>query len=169
MKEIVIPQKSGAFFKILFASGIPFAYLSYLLFQNQLGTKSLNQYVLVLIAIIALILLGIIINTLVQLSIKKPALVLNNKGLIDNVSMAKAGFISWKNISDCFIAKLSGVDQLMIKLKDYDSILENQNALKKGMLKVPIEDHGTPIAININLLAYSPTKLQKMIRQNMRG
>jgi len=96
-------------------------------------------------------------------------MIINQRGMIDNVSMANAGFIDWKEITGCFIAKMSGVDQLFISVKDHTSILSKQNPIKKGLLSVPISDHGTPIAIDLKLLNYSPQKLQKIILSKKKG
>ena len=169
MKEIIIPQKSTAFLKILFSLTIPILFLSYVFFNYFSGDLSLNIYLLFLCAMVFFICVLMLINTLIKIVNKKPALVLNQKGIIDHVSMANAGFIEWREITGCFIAKMSGVDQLFISVKDHQSILSKQNPIRKGLLSVPIEDHGTPIAIDLKLLNYSPQKLQKIISSMKKG
>ena len=159
MKEIIIPQKKGAYIKILLMSGLPFLYLAYTLLQKE----TFSLLILVCLSILTVVLGCIFVTAIFNLLNNKPAMIINQKGVTDNISMAKAGFIPWNNINGCFIGKLSGVDQLMIKLKNYEPIMDMQKGYRKGMLKVPIEDHGTPIAINIKLLDYNVERLKKMI------
>jgi len=169
MKEIVIPQKSSAFYKILISLTIPSIFLGYIIYRYFIGVSKLNIYFIFFCAISFMICLLMIINTLIKIANKKPAMIINQRGMIDNVSMANAGFIDWKEITGCFIAKMSGVDQLFISVKDHTSILSKQNPIKKGLLSVPISDHGTPIAIDLKLLNYSPQKLQKIILSKKKG
>ena len=128
-----------------------------------------NFYLMIFCCLALIICLAFIINAILQLRIRKPAIIINDKGLEDNVSIAKAGFIDWKNITGCFVAKMSGVDQLFIMVKDHSEIMAKQAKFKKGMLSVPIQDHGTPIAIDLKLLNYSAEKLQKIIMKRKKG
>lgn len=165
MKELIITQKKSAYVKLLLACLLPGVIFAYFLWKHFSGAQVLGNGMFLLFSLSFTLCLGAMIYFLIKYLDKKPALVINQKGIIDNISMAKAGFIPWSNINGCLIGKLSGVDQLMIKVKDHKSIMEQQSSLRKSMLQVPIQDHGTPIAINVKLLDYNPEKLLKVIKR----
>ena len=165
MKELIIAQKKSAYIKLLLSCLVPGAFILYFLWSHFSGTRVLAKGMFLFFSFTFILCLGAMLYFTIKLLDKKPALIINQKGIVDNISMAKAGFIPWKNINGCLIGKLSGVDQLMIKVKDHHAIMDKQSSLRKSMLQVPIQDHGTPVAINVKLLDYNAEKLVKVINR----
>jgi len=114
---------------------------------------------------ISSILLLIIYNALRHIFSKKPALVVSEDGLIDNISQAKAGLIPWTNIHKTEIKKYMKRDHLLIYLIEPKSVLHGNKRLAEIML----EEIGTPIAVSLELLKDDPTQLKKAIDRGIKA
>ncbi|HLP63124.1 STM3941 family protein [Flavobacterium sp.] len=98
---------------------------------------------------------------------KKPGLVLDSRGIIDNVSLSEIGIISWSNITKVSIIKHNYSQFLLIYLKNNDSIMSRLSGFKKRIAKNNIEKFGTPFIINISNLKIDNLELLKIIQNKI--
>ena len=78
---------------------------------------------------------------------KKPGLVLNSEGIIDNASGSAAGFIPWSEVTGSGIYEIQGSKMLIIGLRDPGKYIGRGNALSRAMNKANSNMVGSPVAI----------------------
>lgn len=83
---------------------------------------------------------------------KKPGLVLNSAGIIDNSSGLAAGFIPWSEIIDAEIYEVHRQKMLMIKVRNPEQFIQRGNVLRRAVAKMGSKMSGSPIAISSNTL-----------------
>lgn len=91
---------------------------------------------------------------------KKPSLVVNQDGIIDNSSAISVGLIKWYEIEELFIYVFLGQKFLGIVPKDYQGFIANINPIKrkiiqinKGMVKAPINITQNTVSIPLEQIA----------------
>lgn len=77
------------------------------------------------------------------LLLNKPLLIINEKGIKDNMNFPPVGFVEWENINYAKKEKISGFNNIMIYLKDEDKFIGQQSFLKKMFLKSNRDQIGT--------------------------
>jgi hypothetical protein len=87
-----------------------------------------------------------------KLSDKKPGLVLNSSGIIDNSSGVAAGFIPWSEITGAEIFEMHRQKILIIKVKSPQTYIDRGNALRRAANKMNAKMGGSPIAITSSTL-----------------
>jgi hypothetical protein len=83
---------------------------------------------------------------------KRPGLVLNSAGIIDNSSGLAAGFIPWSEIIGAEIYEVRRQKMLMIKVRNPEEFIQRGNILQRAMVKMGSKMSGSPIAITSNTL-----------------
>jgi len=83
---------------------------------------------------------------------KKPGLVLNSAGIIDNSSGLAAGFIPWSEITGAEIYEIRRQKMLIIKVRNPEEFIQRGNVLQRAMVKINSRMCGSPIAITSNTL-----------------
>lgn len=83
---------------------------------------------------------------------KRPGLVLNSAGIIDNSSGLAAGFISWSEITGAEIYEVRRQKMLIIKVRNPEEFIQRGNVLRQAMVKMGSKLSGSPIAITSNSL-----------------
>jgi hypothetical protein len=83
---------------------------------------------------------------------KRPGLVLNSAGIIDNSSGLAAGFIPWSEITGAEIYEVHRQKMLIIKVRNPEEFIQRGNVLQRVMVKIGSKMSGSPIAITSNTL-----------------
>ena len=83
---------------------------------------------------------------------KRPGLVLNSEGIIDNASVASPGLIPWCEITGFNIFEMSGQKMLIVLVTDPEKYSKRGNFLKRTMNKANANMSGSPIYISANSL-----------------
>ena len=96
---------------------------------------------------------------------KEFALEINKNGIIDNISMAKAGLINWENIEKFEILKSSGHQHLFVFVKQPEKYIQNVKGFKKGMVNQLFKDNGSPIAIDLRRIKYDAKELLTILEK----
>lgn len=78
---------------------------------------------------------------------KKPALVLNHQGILDNASALAPVFIKWEEITGFNIAQVKRAKFVLIYVKDAEEFLDNASFFKRMMIQTNIQMYGTPISV----------------------
>jgi len=114
-----------------------------------------------------LLLIVFFINALIQNKRKGPAIIINENGIVDDVSMARAGLIEWNTIKKVEIIKSAGSPHLFIFVRNQDQYINSLNSFKKRVLMQLMKDKGSPIAINLGLIEIDGRKLLDHINQRL--
>ena len=94
---------------------------------------------------------------------KRPGLVLDREGIIDNSSAVAAGRIPWSEIQDIQTANISGQTFLAFYVSDPEKYLGRGNILKRGLVKANYKGYGTPIFISTITLKAKLPELEHQI------
>lgn len=96
---------------------------------------------------------------------KKPGLVLNSAGIIDNSSGLAAGFIPWSEITGAEIYEIRRQKMLMIMVRNPEEFIQRGNILQRAIVRINSKMCGSPIAISPNTLEINFTKLLSTFEQ----
>lgn len=86
---------------------------------------------------------------------RKPGLILNAAGLVDNSSGVAAGFIPWSEIRGVAPLFLGRQRMVALHVSDPQKYLGRGNALKRAFVRGNVSLCGTPIVISPTVLAIS--------------
>ena len=101
-----------------------------------------------------------------KLTDKKPGLIIDEKGVVDNASAVAAGFIPWSDIDHIETAKVMKQEFLMLIVKNPGDYLSKQkNMLKRKSMEMNLKHYGSPITISTHGLKYDMDQL-KIIMDN---
>jgi len=83
---------------------------------------------------------------------KRPGLVLNSSGIIDNSSGLAAGFIPWEEILGVEEFQVYSQQMLIIEVRNPETYIARASALKRFLNRANYKMCGSPIAISSNTL-----------------
>lgn len=83
---------------------------------------------------------------------KRPGLVLNSAGLVDNASGVTAGFIPWSDVTGSRIYEFQRARMLIINVRDPRKYTDRGGALRRAFNKANAKMGGGPVAIPSNTL-----------------
>lgn len=90
---------------------------------------------------------------------KKPALVFNSSGIIDNASSVSAGFIPWSEVVGAEICEIQKQKLLVIKVRDPREYIARGGSLRRALNRANYSMVGSPISIASNTLAINFSEL----------
>jgi hypothetical protein len=96
---------------------------------------------------------------------KRPGLVLNSQGIIDNSSGLAAGFIPWSEIIGAEIYQIQRQKMLIIKVRNPEEFIQRGSLLKRITVKINSKMCGSPIAITSNTLKINFSELLSTFEQ----
>jgi hypothetical protein len=121
------------------------------------------------LGLVTIVFFGIFaIYALKKLLDKKPALVFNDSGIVDNVSSASAGFIPWSDVVRAEIFELPKHKMLVIKVRDPQKYIARGSALRRSLNKTNYKTVGSPISIYVNLLEIDVAELASLFKRYQR-
>jgi hypothetical protein len=167
MTEIVIARKNNTYKKTLIFTPISLFIVFRSLVNNLNSNRDLKWGIVIFLGILSIVGLLIFINAIIRIRKKTPALIINDNGIDDNISLSKTGLINWEDINSYKIKKSAGTLHLFIYIKDFSHIISRQSGFKKQMIKTFIKDEGTPIAINLDLIEISQDDLVAILNENL--
>jgi len=164
MKEIIIPL-SRKKITLLFLGAVSFVVLCFWLIQiAETQTRFDPQYVKI-IALVGIIFFGLCgIYAFAKLFDKKPGLVINDEGIIDNSSAVCAGLIKWRNITNVSITEIYDQKILTIEVDNADEILSKQHGFKKILMNLNKNYFSSPVQISSNALKCNFQELHDTIK-----
>lgn len=118
---------------------------------------------IILISALLLLELALLVNAIVQLTKRSPALVIHSAGVTDNVSAVRAGLIPWSNIAGYTTGRLNGWRHLFIILKDYEAVMSGLSDFRKRMVEPAIRKFGTPVSFNLKMIDASDELIGPLI------
>jgi hypothetical protein len=84
----------------------------------------------------------------VKLLDKRPGLVLNSSGFVDNASGVAAGFVPWSEVLGAGTYEVQGQKMLIIGLRDPQKYVDRGNAVKRLLNKGSYKMTGSPVAVS---------------------
>ncbi len=97
---------------------------------------------------------------------KKPGLIINKDGIIDNSNFSSVGLISWSDILNIESKKVVSSDFLLLKVKNPEEYISRVSYLKRILLRKNFETYNTPITITSAGLECNFKELEKIILDN---
>ena len=83
----------------------------------------------------------------VKLFDKRPGLILNSSGIVDNASGVAAGFIPWAEVLGSGVYEVQKQKMLIIGVRDPQKYLDRGGAVKRSLNKANAKMVGSPISI----------------------
>jgi hypothetical protein len=100
---------------------------------------------------------------------KKPTLILNHSGIVDNASGVSAGFIPWSEVVGARMVEVQKQKLLVIDVRDPEEYIARGNLLKQTLNKANYNMVGSPISISAVALAIDFSELISLFDQYQRG
>jgi len=102
-----------------------------------------------------------------RLVLRKPALVLDAKGITDTASAVSSGFIPWSDITGMRIVTVRNQKMLGIDVADTDAVIAQYPAFRQWLMRMNVRMVGTPIVIPRAALGISLEKLVPLIETHL--
>lgn len=99
---------------------------------------------------------------------KKPGLVFNDSGIVDNASGVSAGLIPWSEVVGSEIFEIQKQKMLIIKVKNPQKYIERSGLLKRALNKANYKMCGSPIAISSSTLKIDFSELLSLFNRYQR-
>ncbi len=96
---------------------------------------------------------------------KKPGLIFNESGIVDNASAVSAGFIPWSEVTGSDIFEMAQQKMLIIMVTDPQKYVDRGNPLKRKLNQANYKMCGSPIAISSNALKMDFSELSSIFHQ----
>lgn len=165
MKEIKI-QLNKTKISLLFLGSIGFVALCFWLIHVSETLD--NPLEVKIISVIGIIFFGLCgIYAFAKLFDKKPGLVINDEGIIDNSTAVCAGLIKWENITNIKITEVYNQKFLTIEVNNSDEIMSKQQGLKKIFMNLNKNIFSSPVQISSNALKCNFQDLFNLIKEQL--
>jgi hypothetical protein len=97
---------------------------------------------------------------------KKPGLILNSAGLVDNSSVIATGLVPWSDITGLDLFELQKQRKLLVILvRDPQSYLKRGNAMVRALKRVNYNLCGSPVVIYSRNLKINLAELQSLLNR----
>ena len=168
MKTIKI-QLSKTKLILTFLASTLFVILGIIMVKNPENFKGDNEVITRLFGILGICFFGLIMFTVPRkLFDKKPGLILDKNGIIDNSSMKGFGIILWKDIISIKQIKVTRTTNiLLIFVSNPEKYFESHNFYIRYLRKFGMKTYGTPISLSSNALKCNFTELEKLINERL--
>lgn len=167
MQEIRIPLSKKKIFFYLFSVIISSPLIFYLIIDHP------SLIVKIVAAMVIPFVIFAIIYLFMKLFDKKPGLIINDQGIVDNSSAIKAGLIKWEDITDVSITEMDISTSygnhkeklLTIKINNPDDFLSKQNRFKRIFMELNKNFYDSPIQISCRSLKCNLEDLYDLIKR----
>lgn len=162
-----VKRKKGIYWKLLL-SGLATLYIAGNSFVNNWHTsRDYRVPILIFLGLLLLFSFFMLINAIKNLLKNDPALVLNEEGIVDNVTVLQLGLIPWDKIVACEIKRVQRTDHLIVGLKDYSDHAYLESNFKKSAALQIEKKHDTPFIINSKTIDISLGELKQLIEAKL--
>lgn len=163
MNELVIYTKKGKM--ILYGIAcLLFVVVSGILLVVGLNESGNDRLTLIAIGAIGVLFFGLCMIYWVKSMIKrKPAIIVNNDGIIDQSTYIGAGLINWNEIADIDFVNFGGQTYLGIYTLDPDLIIDRSSSFKKMLNRMNKGLLDTQVNIPVKILDCSLEELVETI------
>ena len=145
----------------------------FMLLSDHVSTNFLLRlpYVKNGIAIAGILFFGLSVFILFKKLISKNvALIISDKGIVDNASAATVGLIPWNDIVEIATTKVMKQEFLTLKVRNPEEYIARQrNVLLRKTMQLNFKNYGSPIQISANNLKSSISEIRNIITMKMIG
>ena len=121
------------------------------------------------LAIVAIVFFGSFgLYALKKLFDRRPGLVFNDSGIVDNASSVSPGFIPWSEVVGAQVFEIQKQKLLIIKVRDPQEYIARGGSLKRALNKANHKMVGSPISISAHALAINFSELVSIFDQYRR-
>ena len=121
------------------------------------------------LGLVAIIFFGICgLYALKKLFDKRPGLIFNNSGIVDNASSISPGFIPWSEVLGAGVFEIQKQKLLIVMVRDPQRYIARGNLLRRTLNKANYKMVGSPISIASNTLAINFSELVSLFDQYQR-
>jgi len=99
------------------------------------------------------------------LFVKKPGIVLNDEGIINNSSYLSTGLLKWDDINALRIEQVKSTKFLIVYLNDPWQIIKVASGFKRWLMMGNMRRYNTPISISATVLDCSFEELEKWVTE----
>ena len=163
MKSIEIERKHTTNNKILYLAPVAIVFAVSAAYGRFISGSTVNVIFGSILILFSFYMLLSFSAAIKRIRKKGPALIIDQEGISDDISLASAGFIHWDDINRYEILKSGGHPQLFLFVKDSGKYLKNLSGLKRRMLIQLEKDHGSSIAINFDMLQIERSVLIELL------
>ena len=105
-----------------------------------------------------------------KLADKKPGLIINHSGIVDNSSGLSAGLIQWSDIEDITVVVVHRQKLIMVHVKNPQEFINRQTSfLKRKGMEYNYKMYGTPLSITTNGLKTSFDNLLNLLTEKFQA
>ncbi len=90
---------------------------------------------------------------------KRPGLIIDNQGILNNTSVGKESFIAWKNVDGFKIITTGKIDTVLIYINNAEESIRNESIWKQKIMRYCLKKYGTPISIGVSTLKIDANSL----------
>jgi hypothetical protein len=118
-------------------------------------------FIISLTAVPLFIFLGIYLP--VRLKSEKPAMIIDQLGILDNTGRNKGRFFLWNTVVKAEILKVKQARTLLIHVSNPQEVIGNENSWRKYKMEMSYRISGTPVEIACFNLDHDPEALAALI------
>jgi hypothetical protein len=169
MKEIIIALDKKKVILLLIA-GIGFVFLSFWFMAKPsdfINFITRSEIIVFTAGILGVAFFGVAsVFLFIKLFDKKPGLVINKEGIIDNTHSSSLGLINWSEITKIYKKKVISTEILIIEIRNPETYIQKANGLKKIGLRQNLKSYGTPITLTSVGLQCSFDELERLVLES---
>ncbi|KGO92973.1 STM3941 family protein [Flavobacterium subsaxonicum] len=128
----------------------------------------LNAISMKILTMVVFLLFGAaLIYSAKKLRNNKPAIIINDKGILNNYSTISGGFVAWKEITDIKMIQVRGACFIMIYTVNPEKYMKDKNLFKKKMILLNLKKFGTTLIITGSNIKYNFDELEKLLQSRL--
>ena len=167
-KEIAIPFSKGKIALLLLCAAL-FIAISLHLFCHPEDFKRRNPIITKAVGFIGIPFSFLsLVFALTKLFDKRPGLIIDEEGFVNNTSFLKNQRIQWTNVTGLDIWKYNGSKMILVYVNNPEEIIASANKFYRFWLRLNARKHGTPVWITSITLKISFNELLEIIKQQNR-
>ncbi len=169
IQPLNIPKSKLKQFLVILGS-IIFVYLCLWLPGSDLKTLKQPSFLIIFISLIGILFFGLIgILIIIDFFSFKPALILNENGIINNSHAGGGYLIEWTNIKSMKIKSIGKQKWITFELRDSQKIYNQVNSFTKWWMKINERQFGAPAFIPSILINEKLESVLIQIREYKHG
>lgn len=165
MTEKIILRNKKPFNKLLYLIPIVFFPIGKMALENFESDETWRIGLSFLLFLFCGLILLFFLKAIKQSKRTLPALIINDTGITDNISIANVGKIYWDEILRFEILKSAGHPHLFIFVENSKKFLKNKSWFVKGLMTQLNKDKGSPIAIDLNQIKIDSKELLEILEE----
>ena len=131
------------------------------------GWRHSHYYQLVIGTLTILFFTSIMFFVLRSILDKRPALILDRKGIDMSFGNSPIGLIEWSDINDIKISKTMSSKMILILLNSNEKyISRSKNPIMRKTMELSVKTHGTPIALASYMYKINTDELYNLVLEN---